>query len=116
MDPKNPPQESPEKANLEKENDPKVSETEKVKEAEKSKEADEEIETEESKVLNQVKKEEDEEASRVGNEAGKANLAGADKAPKTGDAGLMAETASAGLASGLLLLLGRFKRKKEDEE
>ena len=84
--------------------------------AEKAKEADEEVETEEAKVLNQVKKEEDEEASRVGNEAGKANLAGDDKAPKTGDAGLMAETASAGLASGLLLLLGRFKRKKEDEE
>ncbi|WP_282925306.1 adhesin domain containing protein [Peptoniphilus genitalis] len=116
VNPKNPPQESPEKPKLEKENDPKVSETEKVKEAEKAKEADEEIETEEAKVLNQVKKEEDEEASRVGNEAGKANLAGDDKAPKTGDAGLMAETASAGLASGLLLLLGRFKRKKEDEE
>lgn len=115
-DPKDPPQEAPEKPKLEKENDPKVSETEKVKEAEKAKEADEEIETEEAKVLNQVKKEEDEEASRVGYEAGKANLAGDDKAPKTGDAGLMAETASAGLASGLLLLLGRFKRKKEDEE
>lgn len=107
VDPKNPPQESPEKLKLEKENDSKVSEAEK---AEKVKE------TEEAKVLNQVKKEEDEEASRVGNEAGKANLAGDDKAPKTGDAGLMAETASAGLASGLLLLLGRFKRKKEDEE
>lgn len=116
VDPKNPPQESPEKPKLEKENELKLSETEKVKEAEKAKEADEEIETEEAKVLNQVKKEEDEEASRVGNEAGKANLAGDDKAPKTGDAGLMAETASAGLASGLLLLLGRFKRKKEDEE
>lgn len=115
-DPKNTPQESPEKPKLEKENELKLSETEKVKEAEKAKEADEEIETEEAKVLNQVKKEEDEEASRVGNEAGKANLAGVDKAPKTGDAGLMAETASAGLASGLLLLLGRFKRKKEDEE
>ena len=115
VDPKNPPQESPEKPKLEKENDPKLSETEKVKEAEKAKEADEEIETEEAKVLDQVKKEEDDEASRVGNEAGKANLAGDDKAPKTGDAGLMAETASAGLASGLLLLLGRFKRKKEDE-
>ena len=115
-DPKNPPQESSEKPKLEKENELKLSETEKVKEAEKAKEADEEIETEEAKVLNQVKKEEDEEASRVGNEAGKANLAGDDKAPKTGDAGLMAETASAGLASGLLLLLGRFKRKKEDEE
>lgn len=115
-DPKNPPQESSEKPKLEKENDPKLSETEKVKEAEKAKEADEEIETEEAKVLNQVKKEEDEEASRVGNEVGKAKIAGDDKAPKTGDAGLMAETASAGLASGLLLLLGRFKRKKEDEE
>lgn len=113
---KNTPQESSEKPKLEKENELKLSETEKVKEAEKAKEADEEIETEEAKVLNQVKKEEDEEASRVGNEAGKANLAGDDKAPKTGDAGLMGETASAGLASGLLLLLGRFKRKKEDEE
>ncbi|MFR8507040.1 MAG: G5 domain-containing protein [Peptoniphilus sp.] len=115
-DPKNPPQESSEKPKLEKENDPKLSEAEKVKETEKVKEADEEIETEEAKVLAQVEQEEDEEASRVGNEAGKANLAGDDKAPKTGDAGLMAETASAGLASGLLLLLGRFKRKKEDEE
>ena len=109
-DPKNPPQESPEKPKLEKENDSKVSDAEKAEKVEKVKE------TEEAKVLNQVKKEEDEEASRVGNEAGKANLAGDDKAPKTGDAGLMAETASAGLASGLLLLLGRFKRKKEDEE
>ena len=116
VDPKNTQQESPDKSKLEKENDPKLSETEKVKEAEKAKEADEEIETEEAKVLNQVKKEEDEEASRVGNEVGKAKIAGDDKAPKTGDAGLMAETASAGLASGLLLLLGRFKRKKEDEE
>ncbi len=115
-DPKNPPQESPEKPKLEKENDPKLSETEKVKEAESVKEADEEIETGEAKVLNQVEQEEDDEASRVGNEVGKAKLAGDDKAPKTGDAGLMAETASAGLASGLLLLLGRFKRKKEDEE
>ncbi|WP_454207246.1 G5 domain-containing protein [Peptoniphilus sp. Marseille-Q6390] len=115
-DPKNPPQESPENPKLEKENDPKVSEAEKVKEAENVKEADEEIETEEAKVLAQVEQEEDEEASRVGNEAGKANLAGDDKAPKTGDAGLALETASAGLASGLLLLLGRFKRKKEDEE
>ena len=110
MDPKNTPQESPEKPKLEKENDSKVSDAEKAEKVEKVKE------TEEAKVLNQVKKEEDEEASRVGNEAGKANLAGDDKAPKTGDAGLMAETASAGLASGLLLLLGRFKRKKEDEE
>ena len=100
VDPKNTPQES----------------SEKVKEAEKAKEADEEIETEEAKVLNQVKKEEDEEASRVGNEAGKANLAGDDKAPKTGDAGLMGETASAGLASGLLLLLGRFKKREKEEE
>lgn len=121
-DPKNPPQESPENPKLEKENDPKVSEAEKVKEAENIneienvKEAEEEIETEEAKVLAQVEQEEDEEASRVGNEVGKAKLAGDDKAPKTGDAGLMAETASAGLASGLLLLLGRFKRKKEDEE
>ena len=112
-DPKNPPQESPEKPKLEKENELKLSEAENVNETEKVKEAEEEIETEEAKVLNQVKKEEDEEASRVGNEAGKANLAGDDKAPKTGDAGLMAETASAGLASGLLLLLGRFKRKKK---
>jgi len=110
VDPKNTPQESPEKPKLEKENDSKVSDAEKAEKVEKVKE------TEEAKVLNQVKKEEDEEASRVGNEAGKANLAGDDKAPKTGDAGLMAETASAGLASGLLLLLGRFKRKKEDEE
>ena len=115
-DPKNPPQEAPEKPKLEKENELKLSEAEKVKEAENAKEADEEIETEEAKVLAQVEQEEDEEASRVGNEAGKANLAGDDKAPKTGDAGLMAETASVGLASGLLLLLGRFKRKKEDEE
>lgn len=35
-----------------------------------------------------------------------------DKAPKTGDAGIALETASAGLASGLLLLLKRFKRRK----
>ena len=113
VDPKNPPQESPEKPKLEKENELKLSETERAKEAENVKEADEEIETEEAKVLAQVEQEEDEEASRVGNEVGKAKIAGDDKAPKTGDAGLMAETASAGLASGLLLLLGRFKRKKK---
>lgn len=38
------------------------------------------------------------------------------KAPKTADAGLVAETASAGLASGLLLLLGRFKKREKEEE
>ena len=109
VDPKNPPQESPEKPNLEKENDPKLSETENVKEDK------EEMENEEAKVLAQAEEEYDE-ANRVGNEAGEAKLAGDDKAPKTGDAGLALETASAGLASGLLLLLGRFKRKKEDEK
>ena len=109
VDPKNPPQESPEKPNLEKENDPKLSETENVKEDK------EEMENEEAKVLAQAEEEYDE-ANRVGNEAGEAKLAGDDKAPKTGDAGLTLETASAGLASGLLLLLGRFKRKKEDEK
>ena len=35
-----------------------------------------------------------------------------DRAPKTGDAGIALETASAGIAAGLLLLLRRFKRRK----
>ena len=35
-----------------------------------------------------------------------------DKAPKTNDAGIALEAASAGIAAGLLLLLKRFKRRK----
>ncbi|MDU5925353.1 MAG: hypothetical protein E6Z07_09115, partial [Finegoldia magna] len=48
--------------------------------------------------------------------AAKAQAKNDDRAPKTADAGLVAETASAGLASGLLLLLGRFKKREKEEE
>ena len=38
-----------------------------------------------------------------------------DKAPKTNDAGIALEAASAGIAAGLLLLLKRFKRRRKDD-
>ena len=96
-DPKNSPQESPEK--------PK---TEDVKDIEKNSTPEETREVE--------KKENLEDDNLVKNKGIERQVTSDDKAPKTGDAGLAMETASAGLASGLLLLLKRFKRRKEDEE
>lgn len=96
-DPKDSPQESPEK--------PK---TEDAKEIEKNSTPEEAREVE--------KKENLEDDNLVKNKGIERQVTSDDKAPKTGDAGLAMETASAGLASGLLLLLKRFKRKKDDEE
>ena len=96
-DPKDSPQESPEK--------PK---TEDVKDIEKNSTPEETREVE--------KKENLEDDNLVKNKGIERQVTSDDKAPKTGDAGLAMETASAGLASGLLLLLKRFKRRKEDEE
>ena len=96
-DPKDSPQESPEK--------PK---TEDVKDIEKNSTPEETREVE--------KKENLEDDNLVKNKGIERQVTSDDKAPKTGDAGLAMETASAGFASGLLLLLKRFKRRKEDEE
>ena len=96
-DPKNSPQESPEK--------PKI---EDVKDIEKNFTPEEAREVE--------KKENLEDDNLVKNKGIERQVTSDDKAPKTGDAGLAMETASAGFASGLLLLLKRFKRRKEDEE
>ena len=72
-------------------------------------------ETEENKALDEDQVEETEEANYVSDNDDEREVAKTDKAPKTGDAGIMAETASVGIASALLLLLRRFKRKKDDE-
>lgn len=96
-DPKNSPQESPEK--------PK---TEDVKDIEKNSTPEETREVE--------KKDNLEDDNLVKNKGIERQVTSDDKAPKTGDAGIAMETASAGFASGLLLLLKRFKRRKEDEE
>ena len=96
-DPKDSPQESPEK--------PKI---EDVKDIEKNSTPEETREVE--------KKENLEDDNLVKNKGIERQVTSDDKAPKTGDAGLAMETASAGFASGLLLLLKRFKRRKEDEE
>ena len=96
-DPKDSPQESPEK--------PK---TEDAKDIEKNSTPEEAREVE--------KKENLEDDNLVKNKGIERQVTSDDKAPKTNDAGIALETASAGLASGLLLLLKRFKRRKEDEE
>ena len=91
-DPKDPPKESP-----------VVPKTEDVKDTEEVKE---EIYQEEFEDDNTVEnKISERKEAKVG-----------DKAPKTQDPGIIREIASAGIASGLLVLLGRFKRKKDDEE
>ena len=69
-----------------------------------------------SKDVREEKKENLEDDNLVKNKGIERQVTSDDKAPKTGDAGIALETASAGLASGLLLLLKRFKRRKEDEE
>ena len=69
-----------------------------------------------SKDVREEKKENLEDDNLVKNKGIERQVTKDDKAPKTGDAGIALETASAGLASGLLLLLKRFKRRKEDEE
>ena len=115
-DPKNPPLISYEKPKVEIEvkkddKDPEVKENEEVKVSE-----NEELkETEENKALDEDQVEETEEVNYVGDDDDEREVAKTDKAPKTGDAGIMAETASVGIASALLLLLRRFKRKKDDE-
>ena len=96
-DPKDSPQESPEK--------PKI---EDVKDIEKNFTPEEAREVEKKKNL--------EDDNLVKNKGIERQVTSDDKAPKTGDAGIAMETASAGFASGLLLLLKRFKRRKEDEE
>ena len=93
-DPKDSPQESPEKPETEDLVDVENNSTpEEVKE-EKSQEEVEDY----GNVKNKTPEKQE---ARVG-----------DKAPKTQDPGIMREIASAGLASGLLLLLKRFKRRK----
>ena len=115
-DPKNPPLISYEKPKVEIEvkkddKDPEVKENEEVKVSE-----NEELkETEENKALDEDQVEETEEVNYVSDDDDEREVAKTDKAPKTGDAGIMAETASVGIASALLLLLRRFKRKKDDE-
>ena len=115
-DPKNPPLISYEKPKVEIEvkkddKDPEVKEQEEVKVPE-----NEELkETEENKALDEDQVEETEEVNYVSDNDDEREVAKTDKAPKTGDAGIMAETASVGIASALLLLLRRFKRKKDDE-
>ncbi len=118
-DPKNPPLISYEKPKVEIEvkkydKDPEIKEDEKVKVSE-----NEELKgTEENKALEEDQQdqiEETEEENNVSDNDDEREVAKTDKAPKTGDAGIMAETASVGIASALLLLLRRFKRKKDDE-
>ncbi|WP_074017828.1 G5 domain-containing protein [Peptoniphilus phoceensis] len=118
-DPKNPPLISYEKPKVEIEvkkddKDPEVKENEEVKVPE-----NEELkETEENKALDEDQQdqiEETEEANYVSDNDDEREVAKKDRAPKTGDAGITLETASVGIASALLLLLRRFKRKKDDE-
>lgn len=93
------------------EGEKKISDSEKSEEVKKTEEA----EKSQGKVnaTSQAKVQEDKVMSK---EVSKAQAKNDDRAPKTGDAGLVAETASAGLASGLLLLLGRFKKREKEEE
>ena len=92
-DPKDSPQESPEKQDTEEVDDIENNSTPEGLREEGS-------------------QEEFEDDSIVKNKAAEEEVESDDRAPKTGDAGIALETASAGLASGLLLLLKRFKRRK----
>lgn len=97
--------------------DKKFEEEKKISDSEKSEEVKntEEAEKSQDKVNapSQAKVQEDKVMSKA---VSKAQAKNDDRAPKTADAGLVAETASAGLASGLLLLLGRFKKREKEEE
>ena len=92
------------------EGEKKISDSEKSEEVNKTEKAEK---SQEEKEL--VKEEKAQEEKFVANKVLNRQVKDDDKAPKTADAGLVAETASAGLASGLLLLLGRRKRRKEEE-
>lgn len=92
------------------EGEKKISDSEKSEEVNKTEKAEK---SQDEKEL--VKEEKAQEEKFVANKVINRQVKDDDKAPKTADAGLVAETASAGLASGLLLLLGRRKRRKEEE-
>lgn len=113
-DGKTPEVKTPEGKNLE---DKRFEEEKKISDSEKSEEVKktEEAEKSQDKVNapSQAKVQEDKVMSKA---VSKAQVKNDAKAPKTADAGLVAETASAGLASGLLLLLGRFKKREKEEE
>ena len=121
-DPKNPPLISHEKPKVEIEvkkddKDSEIKEDEEVKVSE-----NEELrETEENKALEEDQKdqkdqkdqiEETEEENNVIDNDDEREVTKKGRAPKTNDPGIALETASAGLASALLLLLRRFKRRK----
>ena len=91
------------------EGEKKISDSEKSEEVNKTEKAEK---SQDEKEL--VKVEKAQEEKFVANKVLNRQVKDDDKAPKTGDAGLVTETASAGLASGLLLLLGRRKRRKEE--
>lgn len=106
---KTPEGKNPEDKNFEGEN--KISDSEKSEEVNKTENA------EKSQDQKKISIQENSQADKVmSSEAAKAQAKNDDRAPKTADAGLVAETASAGLASGLLLLLGRFKKREKEEE
>ena len=92
------------------EGEKKISDSEKSEEVNKTEKAEK---SQDEKEL--VKEEKAQEEKFVANKVLNRQAKNDDRAPKTGDAGLVTETASAGLASGLLLLLGRRKRRKEEE-
>ena len=118
-DPKNPPLVSHEKPKFEIEvkkddKDPEIKEDEEVKVSE-----NEELrETEENKALEEDQEdqkdqiEETKEENNVSDNDDEREVTKKGRAPKTNDPGIALETASAGLASALLLLLRRFKRRK----
>ena len=115
-DPKNPPLVSHEKPKFEIEvkkddKDPEMKEDEEVKVSE-----NEELkETEENKALEEDQKDQIEETEEENNgidNDDEREVTKKGRAPKTNDPGIALETASAGLASALLLLLRRFKRRK----
>ena len=113
-DGKTPEGKTPEGKNLEDkrfEGEKKISDSEKSEEVKKTEEA--EKSQDKVNAPSQAKVQEDKVMSKA---VSKAQVKNDAKAPKTADAGLVAETASAGLASGLLLLLGRFKKREKEEE
>nr|WP_311565890.1 G5 domain-containing protein [Peptoniphilus grossensis] len=106
---KTPEGKTPEDKKFEGEN--KISDSEKSEEVNKTEDA--EKPQDKMKASSQENSQADKVMARA---AAKAQAKNDDRAPKTADAGLVAETASAGLASGLLLLLGRFKKREKEEE
>ena len=106
---KTPEGKNPEDKNFERER--KISDSEKSEEVNKTEDA--EKPQDKMKASSQENSQADKVMARA---ASKAQAKNDGRAPKTADAELVAETASAGLASGLLLLLGRFKRREKEEE